>query len=219
MATRLREHAERAWPLRADQLASFTTADAHDVFEQPTDNPDVGELMGHFAAALRELGAFVENHHDGSFVGLVDAAGGSADRFVGTLATLSTFADVGFYKRAQLAAADLDRAWPTPPFVDLDQLTAFADNLVPHVLRVDGVLRYNPVLAAAIDAGRLIGAGSCEEVEIRANGVHAVELLVRALGRHRVATRASDLDLILWERGGGPTYKAIRRHRARSVYY
>ena len=44
-------------------------------------------------------------------------------------------------------------------FHDLDRLTIFADNLVPHVLRVDGVLRYDPALAARIDAGELIPPG------------------------------------------------------------
>ena len=53
--------------------------------------------------------------------------------------------DVPFYKRAQLTAADLSLAFDGKglgSFEDLDQLTIFADNLVPHVLRVDKVLLY-----------------------------------------------------------------------------
>ena len=48
------------------------------------------------------------------------------------------------------------RSWPSDlalagivRFRDLDRLTIFADNLVPHVLRCDGVLVYDPRLAAA----------------------------------------------------------------------
>ena len=116
--------------------------------------------------------------------------------------------EVPLLKRAQIAASDVGT------FDDLDQLTIFADNVVPHVLRVDGVLRYRPELAARIDAGELLEAGSAEEVEIRACAVHAGELLAARLG---VAPRT--LDGWLWNRGQAPRYKAIPRHRARSVYY
>ena len=48
-----------------------------------------------------------------------------------------------FFKRAQIAAADLALAGIAPAD-DLGELTLFADNLVPHVLRVDGVLESTP---------------------------------------------------------------------------
>ncbi len=51
----------------------------------------------------------------------------------------------------------------------------FADNLVPHVLRLDGVLWFDPELVARIEHEELIEHGSPEEVEIRACAVHAVE--------------------------------------------
>jgi len=98
-------------------------------------------------------------------------------------------------------------------FGDLDRLTIFADNLVPHVLRVDGVLRYDPALAAHIDAGHLLPPGR-EETEIRACAVHACELIAKELG---VAPR--ELDVALWNRGQRPEYKAVLRHRTRTVFY
>ncbi len=122
--------------------------------------------------------------------------------------------EVSFYKRAQITAADLERECGPGRFDDLDQLTAFADNLVPHVLRVDGVLRYDPDLAATIDRGLRLEPGSRPEVEIRAAGVVAVEQLASRTGR-----RPMDLDLMLWERGASATYKATPRHRARGVFY
>ena len=57
-------------------------------------------------------------------------------------AGMALFDDRGFYKRAQIAAADLALAG-VARFADLDRLTIFADNLVPHVLRCDGRARYD----------------------------------------------------------------------------
>jgi hypothetical protein len=98
-------------------------------------------------------------------------------------------------------------------FDDLDALTIFADNLVPHVLRVDGVLVYDPPLADHIDRGELLPPGP-EETEIRACAVHACVHIARELG---VPERT--LDTWLWDRGQEPRYKALPRHRTRTVYY
>jgi hypothetical protein len=97
--------------------------------------------------------------------------------------------------------------------------TAFADNLVPHVLRIDGVTAYDEDLLDRIDRGELLRAGSPEEVEIRAVGVHAVEGLRAALAELGHDVPSWHLDEVLWERGGNPRYKEIPRHRARSVFY
>ena len=123
------------------------------------------------------------------------------------------FRDRGFYKRAQIAPADLALAG-VARFHDLDRLTIFADNLVPHVLRCDGVLRYDPRLAAHIDAGPRAARRRPQEREIRACALHACELLAARLG---VAPRV--LDNWLWNRGQAPAYKARPRHRCRCVYY
>src|SRR3712207_5382639 len=122
------------------------------------------------------------------------------------------FRDEGFWKRAQITANDLALAG-LATFGDLDRLTIFADNLVPHVLRVDGVLRYAPDLAARIDAGELLAPGD-EEREIRGCAVHACELIAA-----RLAIPPRDLDVMLWNRGQEPRYKARPRHRTRTVYY
>src|SRR2546423_1823650 len=98
-------------------------------------------------------------------------------------------------------------------FGDLDRLTIFADNLVPHVLRVDGVLVYDDELASRIDRGQLLEPGG-EEREIRACAVHAGELIAAELG---VPPRV--LDTWLWNRGQEPRYKAVPRHRCRTVFY
>ena len=119
------------------------------------------------------------------------------------------------FKRAQIAAADLANSGITSR-AGLERLTLFADNLVPHVLRLDGVLAFDDDLTAKIDAGTRLEHDSQEEVEIRAVALHAVELLVAA---HPHRTTASALDWVLWTRGAAPRYKARPRHRARTTAY
>jgi Queuosine salvage protein len=168
------------------------------------------ELMSLYAQALRELGAFLG---DRTALELVAEADGSAVRFAEILAAgMPLFADTGFYKRAQIAASDLALAG-VASFSDLDKLTIFADNLVPHVLRTDGILRYSDALAAWVNAERLLPIGG-PEGEIRACAVHACELISQRLG---VPPR--ELDGWLWNRGQDERYKARPRHRTRTVYY
>ncbi|MEA2364803.1 MAG: hypothetical protein QOI32_315, partial [Thermoleophilaceae bacterium] len=144
---------------------------------------------------------------------VVEEAGGSAERLAAMLAAgMPFYDDVGFWKRAQITPNDLALAGIVE-FSDLDELTIFADNLVPHVLRMDGVLRYEPELAARIVAGELLPPGE-EEREIRACAVHACELLSARLG-----VPARSIDVALWSRGQAPSYKAVPRHRTRTVFY
>ncbi len=126
--------------------------------------------------------------------------------------------EVPFLKRAQIAAADLHRAG-SARFADLDRLTMFADNLVPHVLRLDGVLVLDPGLVARIESGQLIEHDSREEIELRACALHAVELIVAALQRIGAPSTAAEVDQLLWTRGQGPRYKAVPRHRSRCTAY
>ncbi len=175
----------------------------------------LGQAPGHplmrlYAEALRDLGRFLG---DRTALDLVEQADGSAERLATQLARgMRLFDDRGFYKRAQIVPSDLALAG-LASFDDLDRLTIFADNLVPHVLRVDGVLRYDPALAAHIDAERLLPPGDAER-EIRACAVHACERLAERTG---IAPRL--LDIRLWNRGQAPEYKRVPRHRTRSVYY
>jgi hypothetical protein len=85
---------------------------------------------------------------------------------------------------------------------------------VPHVLRLDGVLHYQEDLLDRINREELIRAGSTEEREIRACALHAVELMSAA----NQAT-PMQLDYVLWNRGQLPEYKALPRHRTRTVFY
>ncbi len=168
------------------------------------------ELMGLYADALRSLGAFLG---DRSALEVIEGVKGSAVGLASLLAAgMPFFDDVGFWKRAQIVPNDLALAG-VADFDDLDELTIFADNLVPHVLRVDGVLVYDPPLAQHIDRGDLLPPGP-EETEIRACAVHACVEIAARLG---VPERT--LDTWLWDRGQEARYKSTPRHRTRTVYY
>jgi Potential Queuosine, Q, salvage protein family len=206
-----------AWS--ATELSALTAPQIAAVVGQDPEHP----LMSDYAAALGDVGEHVAGEHGGSFLAVVEAADGAAPALAGQLAEWRAFADVStyegrevpFFKRAQIAAADLSRAG-VAPLAGVERLTAFADNLVPHVLRIDGVLRLDPALADAIDTGELLEHGSPEEVELRAGAVHAVELLSAASGA-RLAP--AQVDQLLWTRGGQPRYKAVPRPRSRNTAY
>ena len=231
VAMALADRFHRHGPFRADELATLTPAACAVVFGQDPREPVVAELMALFAAAWNDLGRDLLRRFGGSFPRLVEAADGSAARLVEILDAQPFFHDVAsydgrevpFFKRAQLLASDLALAldgqgWGR--FADLDRLTIFADNLVPHVLRLDGVLCFDPDLVARVEREELIDAGSQEEVEIRACAVHAVELLAAELRARGRAVTARDLDIHLWTRGQAAAYKTGgRRHRTRCVYY
>ena len=229
IATALKEQFEREGPWDAAALRDLDAGSVARVLGQAAGGTAT-ELMQLFARALNDLGALLARRHAGSFAALVAAARWSAAALVGILCEMPFYrdvahyagADVPFYKRAQITAADLHTAFRGEGpgrFDDLDSLTIFADNLVPHVLRREGVLRYTPELAGRIDREELIEAGSAEEVEIRACALHGVERCVAALRRRGLAATAWQLDQWLWNRGQLPEMKAHPRHRTRTVYY
>jgi hypothetical protein len=188
-------------------------------------------LLDQFVHSWQELGRLLDDSAGGSAIDFVAAADGSAARLVAALdAGHALYRDapdydgepVPLYKRAQITVADLHLAFAGEGpgrFADLDRLTMFADNLVPHVLRLDGVLTFCDELVDRIDAGDLLEPGEPAEVEIRAVAVHAVEQLVDALTEAGRPMTAMELDAMLWHRGAGDRYKTRRRHRCRTTAY
>ena len=202
LADRFREHG----PYSNDELRAMTGDRMADTLGQQRGH----ELMGLFAQALNQLGEFLGER---TAMQAIAAADGSAERLAEQFAAgMPFFDDRGFYKRAQITPQDLQLGG-IAEFHDIDRLTIFADNLVPHVLRTDGVLRYHEDLASTIDSEELLPPGDPER-EIRACAVHACEQIAARLG---VPPRT--LDMWLWNRGQDPRYKARPRHRTRTVYY
>jgi hypothetical protein len=207
-------------PLDVERLARIDAEATARLFGQ---GAEAHELMELFAQAWNALGERVFREHAGSFARMVASAGGSSESLVRELLQMPFYRDVAehegepvaFLKRAQITVSDL-AALPGLDLGELRELTIFADNLVPHVLRLDGVLEFAPGLVERIERGQPLEASSAEEVEIRACAVAAVEESVALLSG---AVSARQLDAWLWTRGGGAGYKAHPRHRARCVYY
>jgi hypothetical protein len=227
-ACRERFESEGAWS--GEALRAITPESMANLLGQERRDPDVYELMQLYAQAWCDLGKWLEQEYDDCFETFVAAAGGSAERMVLSLAKMPLYRDVSsyrgisvpFYKRAQITAADLHHALGSSPlgqFDDLDQLTLFADNLVPHVLRCEGVLRYERELTDKIDREEMLEAGSACEVEIRAVAVEAVERIIRELRGHGRRMTAHELDGMLWNGGQAPRIKGRPRHRTRTSYY
>jgi hypothetical protein len=194
-------------PWWGPELGAVTAADVAAVLDEDAAHP----LMALFAQGLTQLGVFAAGR---DALELVAVGEGSAARFAAQLAEgMAFFDDVGFYKRAQITANDLVLAG-VAPFEDVDELTVFADNFLPHVLRLDGVLVLDEALAARIDGGELLEPGGVEERELRACALHACEGLAARLG---VPPRL--LDNWLWNRGCEPAYLARSAHLTRTVFY
>jgi hypothetical protein len=234
IAAGLAERFREPRPWSPAELTQLGAPDLATVLDQEPEHP----LMAQFAASLRDVGTHLVAEHAASFTAAIDSAAGSAPALATLFASWDAFADVStyplesshfsslsgrkcergrpvpFFKRAQLAAADVHRA-AVAELRDLDRLTAFADNLVPHVLRVDGVLRFDHELVARIEAGDLLIHDSPEEVELRACAVQAVELLAAT----RPDLTPAQIDATLWNRGGAPRYKWVPRPRSRNTAY
>jgi hypothetical protein len=207
LTERLTAQARAEGPWTAAQLRALDARAVADTLGLPEAHP----LTAHYAEALTALGAFL-----GERTVLGDLLPGhpTAEAFAQHLADgMPYFADRGFYKRAQITANDLQLA-RVADFPDVDRLTVFADNLLPHVLRLDGVLAYSDELAALVDGERELPAGSVFEQEVRACAVHACEGLAR-----RLEVPPRRLDNWLWNRGTRPPYTERPAHVTHTVFY
>ncbi len=230
VASYLNEYFKAHGSFSAEQLTRITADTCVEIFRQSPACQSSVELMRLFAEALNTLGEYLISDFNGSFADLVYSAGFSAERLVRLLIKMPFFNDsskyygenVMFFKRAQIAAADLHLSFKgrgPGRFDDINDLTIFADNLVPHVLRLDGVLEYDGTLLSRIETGKEIPQGSQEEIEIRACAVHAVELMVDEFKRNGKNVNSMLLDQYLWNRGQLPEFKSHPRHRTRTVFY
>lgn len=212
--------------------AETTAQDCHALLSIPPHaHEKLDELMILFAAHLREAGENLLRDYGGKSVHLLETADGSAEKLASLVGSWRGFYDVADYrgtpvpifKRAQIFAADVWLALGgegLADFTDMHRLTIFADNMLPHVLRHAGVLSYTPDLAARIDGGIEIAAGSEEEIEMRVLAIHACELMrdaAHAEGHTEITV--VNLDHILWNRGYEPDMLALPRHRTLSVWY
>ncbi len=224
LAVRLKERFEARGAFSADDLAAMTPQDVAAFIGLDFSGVQSRAFANLCVRALNETGAAVKAQ-GGRFMTLVNGAAGSAENMVRTLTCMNHFNDVhdykgtpiAFYKRAQIAVADLHlafRHFGRELFSDTSRLTMFADNAVPHVLNQDGILEYAPALERRIAAGEEIPSGAEEEIEIRACAAQAVELLAARKGMS-----AMEMDQILWYASREPRYRKTPTHRTLSWFY
>ena len=197
---------------------------------QDVNNPHMAELMFMFSCALQELGRFVNLNYKGRYVGILEQAR-SAQDVVAKLIQMPMFRDivtygnieVPFLKRAQIFLQDVKLALPNHKLTELeglDDLTIFADNVVPFVLEAEGILKYHPWLSERIGKEELIAYGSCEEIEMRASSIHACDVIARIISDEYRQMSVRELDFHIWNRGQQlKSTSTKKRHRTRCVYY
>ncbi len=218
-------------PMTAEDFTKITAADCADIFAQDIEQADMLDLMGKFAEALQEMGAYIVQEYQGSFSAFIEAAGQSADKLVAQVACIPPFRDIShyhgqdipIYKRAQILVGDLYTAFEGEgpgKFDDIGDLTIFADNVVPHVLRYDGLLSYTDALAERIDTGDYLQADEDAEIALRACSIHAAQKIIeefRARGNQEIY--AMHLDHWLWHRGHEAAYTGKKRHHTKTTDY
>ena len=199
--------------LDGDYLATVTRADLERVFRGSTEMPMLDERVRIF----NEVGRVLAESYGGRFhrftascaPRLYAEGDGLLERLVSEFPRFGDVSVYGkarprFYKLAQLAL------WMTYaslhdgnrfPIEDIDQMSAFADYIVPVALRVMGILEYSPALEAAINAREEIPANSPWEVEIRAHTLYATDLLRAELNGRRPGDRqliTPQVDARVW---------------------
>jgi hypothetical protein len=225
-STRLKNYYIDKDMVEAGELLEIQTADIADILALDISKQYSAEFAGMCASALNELGENIAGNYDGSFMRFVESAEGSAEKMVRKMLEMENFRDIHkyhgtdivFYKRAQITVIDLQLAFKNlghELFSGTDQVTMFADNGIPHVLKVDGILEYSDILSSRIDNGEEIPSGSEEEIEIRGCAAHAVELMSKISDLTSV-----NIDHILWHRGiSSDVYRKVPTHRTLTHFY
>lgn len=190
--------------------------------------PEADEMVGIFVEALKDTGDLLVNDYKGSSCKFIEDCDYSSIEIAQRLSELKYFNDYSDYKgkkiailkRAQILPADIDLVY-RPYLTDVEQLTIFADNVVPHTLHHDGVLSYSDELADKIESKTPIKNGGEEEVEMRACSIHAVELMKEFLhAAKKTEVRSVDLDRVLWHRGQDEKkFTSKTTHVTASHYY
>ena len=177
-------------------LADISRRDLEDIFHGNIEMPMLDERV----KILNDVGATLTESYDGKFHRFVRdcqpamyADGdGLMERLIGEFPRFDDMSvhrghQVRLYKLAQLALWALHIAlrghgWQVS---DIEQMTAFADYIVPVALRRMGILGYTDELEADINAGVPLLRDSEEEIEIRAHTLYATALLTDAINELR----------------------------------
>ncbi len=107
---------------------------------------------------------------------------------------------------------------------DPENFGALADYEVPKILRHFGVLRYSSVLENAVDTGFVLQKDGSMEIEIRAQTVNAMSMLLRRINHRRLSVDVkpitmAEIDYVVWNMGRGSEFKSLLHHRVDTTAY
>lgn len=216
-------------PLARDMVHT-TAADVAKLRGQGLEDPPQAEFVELQTRALRDLGRYLIDRHEGSFDRLVESAQGSAARLCESLSTIPYFndvqryrgIDVPFFHRAQRLVCDLaaeSGGDGLGRFDDMRELAPSSDAECALALRTAGVLSYDPQLTERVDHGEIVPAHSEREVEIRAAAIHAFERVATAIQARSPEVTAVEVDRWLRARAREERRSGLHPHRTRSVFY
>ena len=110
---------------------------------------------------------------------------------------------VYFLKLAQLAFWGIHRELSKIYFhiEDMENMTAFADYIIPVALESFGIVKYSSGLKEKIDSGILIDRDSIEEIEIRSTSIYVTAKLTELINNYKNEEEKiiiPQLDFKLW---------------------
>ena len=183
--------------LEGDFLSQIGRAELEEIFEGNMTIPMLDERL----AIFHQVGRVLAESYEGRFHHFVQSAPsrlyangkGLLERL---LEEFPSFRDTSIYrnhrvvfqKRAQLLFWFLHGRFRQSGFFrleDVNELTIFADYIVPVASRLLGITSYSPELEEAIKGRKLISADSEEEIEIRAFSIWVCHLLTEEINKLR----------------------------------
>jgi hypothetical protein len=188
-------------------LAKLSRPEMERIFAANIELPMLDEKM----EIWRQVGAVLAEKYDGRFHNFVkscppriyDNGAGLIDRLVKEFPRFNDVSPydgqtIKFYKLPQLGIWFVYSALRKSgqfALEDVDNMTAFADYIVPVALRLLGITSYSPELEHAINSYQMIPRDSRQEVEIRAHCIYATALLCEEV--NEVRPKNKDQQIII----------------------
>jgi len=194
-------------------------------------------LLSERVKCLHEVGRVLLDHFGGTFENVIKKSENSAKKLLALIVdNFKCFKDeatfkghkVCFYKRAQILIGDIWACFNGKGighFIDLDEITMFADYRVPQTLLWYGVFEYSPVLLEKLQQNVIFKNGDVEEIEIRGCSIHAIELLKEFVNKKLGVNTLNSIliDYFLWnfrrKHAQEILEKGLPFHKVYSIYY
>jgi hypothetical protein len=178
-------------------LANITRSELGKIFTGNIEMPMLDEKV----AVLRDVGKILADRYSGRFHKFVrscsprlfDNGNGLIERLVKEFPRFNDVSmldghEIKIYKLAQLGIWMLYATLHKNGKFRLDDpenMTAFADYIVPVALRLHGITKYSDRLEKAINSNELIPRDSRWEIEIRSHCIYATALLTEEINKLR----------------------------------